>query len=235
MKKLISIGLVLITLFVLCSCNKQDESEKTNNTSQATPQVFTFRDISFNSTKDEIIAAEEARNSEIVQLPINVRIDNVDFPNVRVWHLLYVFNENNPNQLVEARYSFSTNTAADIMQDKTQAIKCFEKVNAYYEQKYNSPIFTEEELERPAFNTLEKNTSSVIMQEKYQRGTIHKFSEWLFDSDGYYVDIVVFLKTYTEYDFYEVKAIYSKVEYSTVREYTNTLSPEQQRVLDDNI
>ena len=45
-------------------------------------------------------------------------------------------------------------------------------------------------------------------------GSIPQFSEWLFDSDGYWVDVVVFEKYYPAHLFYEVAAIYSVVPYS---------------------
>ena len=119
----------------------------------------------------------------------------------------------------------------NLFTDKTQVNDSFEKVNAYYKQKYDQPIFTENEFEEPVFNTFKSHHSSA---ESVEKKNILRFSEWLLDSDGYYVDIVVFL--HEPYDnHFLIHAVYSIVEYATVREYTNTLTPEQQSFLDDNI
>ena len=209
MKKVLAVILSLVVVLGMAGCgNAATEPEPTP---EPAPK-FMFRGITFDSTKDEIIEMEQSKGSKIVELPVNLRIDNIDLNVVTAESLLYVFDKENPTKLNEIRYKIYGNTS------QGEANLLFDKINTLYIDKYDTPLFTKEDSERPVFSDLGKNTAGLISGPAYKDsdfvGEIPQFSEWLLDSDGYWVDVVVFEKYYPAHLFYEVAVIYTVVPYS---------------------
>lgn len=184
---------------------------------------FTFRGITFETTKDEILELEQARADVGWVSPVSIRVDNIDLGVIKAEHLLYLFKDaENPQRLTQINYDLYGNSK------EGEALSFYNSITDLYIEKYGEPMYTEKELSRPFFNALEGLTVAIPTQEENVKNSIPHFSEWLFDSDGYWVSVVAYHKYYPKYQFHEVKVTYISVPYSV----TDALDDKYNQVID---
>ena len=229
MKRALSMILATVLLLSFAGCStanepsaspaEPEEEEKlfTLNEPSASPaepeeeeKLFTFRGVSFNSTKAEIKEAEEKIDFEG---PHGLRIDNINLQvpyKNEIPYLFYYFEDEGDDALltyIQYRVYGDFSRATDASR--------YETVNSLFIEKYGMPLYTNSDYERPVFNKLEGNTASLIEGPAYKEsdfaGSLPYFSEWLFESGEYWVDVVVYVKHYPAHWYNETSVMYTKV------------------------
>lgn len=215
MKRALSMILAVILLLSLAGCGTANDPSASPAEPEEEEKLFTFRGVSFNSTKAEIKEAEEKIDFEG---PHGLRIDDVNLQVTyenRMPYLFYYFEDEGDDALLTyIQYRVYGNTRS------VDAISRYETVNALFIEKYGTPLYTNSDYERPVFNTLEGNTASLIDGPAYKEsdfiGSVPYFSEWLFESGEYWVDVVVYVKHYPKHLYYETSVMYTKVPGSLI-------------------
>lgn len=206
MKKAISLFLTLTLCLSLCACGSSSAEEASSVGSESSApanEPFTFRGITFASTRDEIKEVEG---------------DNISFEGPSMMRafvtlggydcgLHYNFHdESNEQRLTSILYEVyftgerGIHGGSKVNEWKPDAELAFETISTLYTQKYGVPQYTSADTSRPRFNKLDWNTDYLMEGEAYKPkdfvGDVEAFSEWLVPDGDDMVDIVVYQKYY---------------------------------------
>ena len=229
MKKVISLLLTLALCLSLCACGSSTTdkalSGEDESSAPATNEPFTFRGITFASTRDEIKEVEGDNIS--FESSILMRVLDVKLGGYNCW-LCYNFHDKSDEQkLTSILYQVygHTHGGTEIYKEKPEAELAFETIATLYTQKYGAPQYTSADMSRPCFNKLDWNTDYMDEGPAYKpeafAGDIEAFYEWLVPDGDDMVDIVVYQKYYPKHMQRVVSVLYTP---GVVDTYVETMS-----------
>lgn len=225
MKKAISLLLTLALCLSLCACGSSSTdkalSEEDESPAPATNEPFTFRGITFASTRDEIKEVEERIDYESPTSLVIWKINIGGYEST----LRYNFDENNDQKLTSIHYLVYLFGGSKVDKKLSEAESAFETTSALYTEKYGTPQYTQADSSRPHFNKLDWNTENMMEGSAYKpdsfAGTVEAFSEWLVPDGDDMVDIVVYQKYYPAHMSRVVSIMYTP---GIVDTYVETMS-----------
>ena len=227
MKRVLSFILVLTMTLTLCACGSSftDKalSGEDESSAPATNEPFTFRGITFASTRDEIKEVEGDNIS--FESSILMRVFDVNLGGYSC-DLFYNFHdETNEQKLTSILYRVYDFGGSKVNEKKPEAELAFETISTLYTQKYGAPQYTSADTSRPCFNKLDWNTDYTIEGPAYKPeafvGDIEAFYEWLVPDGDDMVDIVVYQKYYPKHIERVVSVLYTP---GIVDTYVETMS-----------
>lgn len=225
MKKAITLFLTLALCLSLCACSTSSADEASSVGSEPSVpanEPFTFRGITFASTRDEIKEVEG---------------DNISFEGPTMMRasvtlggyncgLFYNFHDESDEQrLTSIRYMVYFYGGSKVNKHKSEAELAFETISTLYTQKYGVPQYTSADTSRPCFNKLDWNTDYMMEGKAYKpedfAGDVEAFSEWLVPDGDDMVDIVVYQKYYPAHMIRVVSVMYTPDIVDAYAEMTN--------------
>ena len=144
MKRALSMILATVLLLSLAGCSTANDPSASPAEPEEEEKLFTFRGVSFNSTKAEIKEAEEKIDFEG---PHGLRIDNINLQvpyKNEMPYLFYYFEDEGDDALltyIQYRVYGDFSRATDASR--------YETVNSLFIEKYGMPLYTNSDYERP--------------------------------------------------------------------------------------
>lgn len=228
MKKGISLLLTLALCLSLCACGSSSTdkalSGEGESSAPATNEPFTFRGITFASTRDEIKEVEGDNISFESSILMRVLDVNLGGYNCQLYYNFH--DETNEQKLTSILYRvYGFGGGSKVNEKKPEAELAFETIATLYTQKYGAPQYTSADTSRPCFNKLDWNTDYMAEGPAYKPeafvGDIEAFYEWLVPDGDDMVDIVVYQKYYPKHMQRVVSVLYTP---GVVDTYVETMS-----------
>lgn len=198
MKKIMLVLIALVVVLSLGACGNTQSNVSSELPSEPAAEPFTFRGVTFSSTKDQI---KEVEGENIkYESSISLRVGDIKLGGYNPM-LLYLFeNDNNDQQLTSIYYQINNFQGSKVDKHMSESELAFETVATLYADKYGVPQYTNADVGRPCFNKLDWNTDFMMEGAAYKEpdfaGKVEQFAEWVVPDGDDMVDIVVYQKYY---------------------------------------